>query len=138
VKISFQIDNLEPCPRNRSHTVVVRGKFAQNIKTEAARSYEQAIRFHLDRIPTVKEFSQKFDKNKHQISATFHHFTPDFYTATGKISENSVDFDAHKVLVDTVCDYIGIDDAYFSDARITKQYLEHFSLIVHLEIKNLR
>jgi hypothetical protein len=138
MNISFQIDNLEPCPRNRSHTVVVRGKFAQNIKTEAARSYEQAIRFHLDRITGIQEFSQKFDKNKHQITAVFHHFTPVFYTTAGKINENSVDFDAHKVLVDTICDYVGIDDAYFSDARITKQYLENYSLIVHLEIKPLR
>lgn len=129
------IDNLEPCPRNRSHTIVNRGKFSQNIKTEAARMYETALSQLLT--PFAKhrdEFFKAFDSSKHGIYAKFYHGTPELFTKTGKINLNSVDLDAHKVLKDVIADFIGIDDGYVIKATDMKFHYPSHLLVIDLEI----
>lgn len=102
---------------------MTRGKFAQNIKTEAARQYEQALNFHLRKFKAdAEKFRVKFDVNRDTLHAEWTIVTPDLYTKAGKISENSVDLDAHKVLQDTICEFIGIDDAYIVQETKRKIY----------------
>ena len=123
MKLTLIVEGLPPCPRNRSHTIVTRGKFAQNIKTETARQYEQALDFHLRKFKVdAEKFRVKFDVNRDALHAEWTFTTPDLYTKTGKVNENSVDLDAHKVLQDTVCEFIGIDDAYIVQETKRKVY----------------
>lgn len=129
------INGLEPCPRNRSHTIVNRGKFPQMIKTEAARLYEQALRKLLEPYEMQKDkFISSFDEDKHGIVATYYHGTPDLFTKTGKINLRSVDLDAHKVLKDVIAQFFGIDDGYILKEVSTKLYSKTHTLIVRYEI----
>lgn len=102
---------------------MTRGKFAQNIKTEAARQYEQALNFHLRKFKAdAEKFRGLFDVTRDALHAEWTITTPDLYTKTGKVNENSVDLDAHKVLQDTICEFIGIDDAYIVQETKRKIY----------------
>jgi len=131
----LKLENLEPCPRNRSHTIVVRGKFAQNIKTEAARMYEQAIAQLLKPYKEQRDtFLASFDQDKHAIRADFYHGTPILFTKTGKISLNSVDLDGHKVLKDCIAEFMGIDDGYIIKDSNSKFYSPNHVTIIKLEV----
>lgn len=133
MKILFT--GLEPCPRNRSHTIVTRGKFAQNIKTEAARLYEQALKQLLKSYASDKDqFIKLFNEDKHGIKAEFSHGTPSMFTAAGKISQRSVDLDAHKVLKDVIFEFIGLDDSMVIECTDRKFYSPHHVTIIDLEI----
>jgi hypothetical protein len=119
--LTLSVIDLEFCPRNRSHTTVVRGKFAQIIKTEAARLYESALTFHLQKFAfQTAAFAAQFNEKKHKLQADWVYGSPDFLTATGKINLQCPDMDAHKVLQDVVMDFVGINDGY-----IRKESKEH-------------
>jgi hypothetical protein len=129
------INNLEPCPRNRSHAIVSRGKFAQLIKTEAARMYESALKKLL--APYKKDrdsFFDKFDPNKHGIKTTYIHGSPDFLTKSGKINLNSVDLDAHKILKDVIAEFLGINDGYVICSTDIKCLYPQHILIIDIDI----
>lgn len=131
----LKLHNLEPCPRNRSHTIVTRGKFAQNIKTEAARMYEAAIAQLLKPYKEQRDtFLASFEQDIHAIQADFYHGTPKLYTATGKINLNSLDLDAHKVLKDCIAQFIGIDDGYTIKDSNSKFYSPDYTTIIKLSI----
>jgi hypothetical protein len=135
--MNIVIDNLEPCPRNRSHTIVVRGEFPQMIKTQAARLYEEALNQLL--VPYAKqrdEFYKSFNPDKHGIFAKYFHGHPDLYTKTGKINLKSVDLDAHKVLKDVVSDFLGIDDGYIIKDQNMKFYYPSHTLIIEYHAVN--
>lgn len=108
-------------------------------KTEAATAYEKAIIKHLAPfVDQIKVFASQFDKKKHGLEAKWVFETPDFYTKEGKISENSVDLDAHKVLQDTIMECVGVDDAYImTDAR-GKFFAPVHTVVVRLTIVDNR
>lgn len=111
--LHLEVKGLPHCPRNRSHAIIKKGKFPMLAKTEAARSYESALKFHLVKFKEAAEiFRSHFDLNKHCLSAVWEFVSPEVLTKTGKVSENSTDLDAHKVLQDVIFEFIGIDDAY--------------------------
>lgn len=119
MNIVIILDGLPHCPRNRSHTIIKKGKASFLGKTEAARAYEDAIRLDLvDKYDEMQAFSKNFNKEKDALVAFWRFYSPDVTTISGKISENGTDLDAHKVLQDTIMELVGIDDAYIvSDTR---------------------
>ena len=135
--LHIEIKGLAHCPRNRSHAIVKKGKFPMLAKTEAARSYEAALKFHLEKFKSSAEiFAKTFDKDKHCLVAIWEISSPDLLTKTGKISENSTDLDAHKVLQDTIFEFIGIDDAYI--VRDTRSKVQgEFGVRLDLRIHGL-
>lgn len=132
----MEIHGLPHCPRNRSHAIITKGKFPMLAKTEAARSYEAALKFHLKKYENgAKEFAKSFDKEKQHIVAIWEFFSPDLLTKSGKISENSGDLDCHKVLQDVIFDFIGIDDSYVvRDTR--SKYQGEYKVLLDLRIRN--
>ena len=84
-----------------------------NIKTEAARMYEQAL--NQDLTPyyeKAKMFCDGFNPKRNHLFAHWEIYSPDLMTKDGAVSRNSTDLDSHKVLQDTIMRFIGIDDAY--------------------------
>jgi len=104
-------------------------------KTEAAHSYEKALLFHLAKFKgSAAMFRDSFDKETQYLTALWEFTSLEVLTSKGKLSENGVDLDAHKVLQDTIFGFIGIDDAYIMrDTRSKAQgeYRVTLSLIIH-------
>lgn len=129
------IKGLPHCPRNRSHTII-RGRNGASFlgKTEAARRYEEAIMIELEEMKELAaQFAAQFDKSRHALTAHWVFYSPDLLTKDGKISENSTDLDAHKVLQDTVMEFVGIDDAYIIEDKRQK-WLGDYKVLLTLEI----
>jgi hypothetical protein len=134
-ELLLEIRGLEPCPRNRSHVAIVRGKFAQIIKTEAAKSYEEAIHQHLTKyILNQQNFIKEFDEMKHALKVDWIFGTPDLYTRSRKLSNTSVDLDAHKVLQDSVMSFVGIDDSYIIRETRAKEYSPDHCVMIFIQI----
>lgn len=131
--IKLQITGLPPCPRNRSHSSVVQKGRAMTIRTEAGRQYEKAIQQVLRGKVDLK-FKDKFDSKKHVLIATFVFTTPDLYTKDDRLSQTSVDLDAHKILQDTLFGVVGLDDGHMVDERKIKQYGTKHQVTFILEI----
>lgn len=133
--IKLVIEGLPHCPRNRSHTILRKGKASFLGKTEAARMYEQAIKQELaNRELDCTFFKNQFDKNKHVLWAEWIFYSPDLLTKDGRVSMNSTDLDAHKVLQDTVMEVVGIDDAYIvGDFRQKRQGEYRVELILTMK-----
>ena len=133
--LHLEVKGLPHCPRNRSHAIIQKGKFWMMVKTEAARSYELALKFHLVKYATAMEtFKNNFDPKKHCLVAIWEFVSPEVLTKTGKISENSTDLDAHKVLQDVIFESIGIDDAYImrdTRSKIHGDYAVRLDLRIH-------
>lgn len=109
----IEIFGLPHCPRNRSHAILKKGKASFLGKTEAARSYEAALKHHLGKYQYVAAgFKNSFDPQTQHLVAIWEFISPEVLTKSGKVSENGTDLDAHKVLQDTIFEFIGIDDAY--------------------------
>lgn len=121
--LELVIDGLPHCPRNRSHTIKKKGKFSFIGKTKIAEAYEDAIRQELKQFQfECLLFKQHFNPLTQAISAKWMLYSPDTLTKAGKVSENSTDLDAHKVLQDTIFEFVGIDDAYVvNDFRAKRQ-----------------
>lgn len=136
MNLSLEIIGLPHCPRNRSHAILKKGKASFLGKTEAARSYEKAVLFHLAKYKEeIESFRKKFDPKKHHLHATWELYSPDVLTKDGKYSENGVDLDAHKVLQDTVFGCLGIDDAYVgTDTR--SKWQGEYHIYIELQIKH--
>ena len=111
--LNMRVSGLPHCPRNRSHTIIKKGKTAFLGKTEAARAYELSLRHHLKKFQVAAEsFKNNFNKNTQHLHATWIFSSPEVTTSTGKISETGTDLDSHKVLQDVVMGFVGINDAY--------------------------
>lgn len=121
--IKLIIENLPPCPRNRSHFISISGRFPFLAKTEMAKQYVKAIQFHLTKYSSeAREFKESFNPKKQHLIAIWRMWSPEIRTQTGSYSLTGVDLDAHKVLQDTIFDFIGINDALIvSDSRIKIQ-----------------
>lgn len=129
----LEVKGLPHCPRNRSHAIVKKGAASFMAKTEAARSYEKALKFHLEKFKEeVTKFRNSFDSEKQYLVAIWELASPEVLTKSGKVSENGVDLDAHKVLQDTIFEFIGIDDAYVM--RDTRSKLQG-SYVVRLDLR---
>lgn len=135
--LQIEIKDVPHCPRNRSHTLTLgkgkRGVIPMNIKTEAARAYEDAIRQDLEAnyIQETALFAGAFDPKKHCLEAIWELHSPDVMTKDGRISQNGTDLDAHKVLQDTIMGFLGIDDAYIvrdTRTKIQGDYLVRLDL----------
>lgn len=136
--LTIYLDGLPHCPRNRSHTLTMRSGRPMNIKTQVARAYEDAIKQELvSQMAGIKEFTCQFDNTKHCLVAEWTIYSPNTHTADGKISQNSTDLDAHKVLQDTIFEVVGIDDSYVVDDRRVKRQGE-FKVVLILEIKPIK
>lgn len=135
--LQIEIKGLPHCPRNRSHAIIKKGKFAMLAKTEAARSYEAALKHHLQQFKIAAEtFRSCFDEKKHCLTVIWEFASPEVVTKSGKISENSTDLDAHKVLQDVIFEFIGIDDAYI--VRDTRSKCQgDYRVSLDLRIQNL-
>lgn len=132
----IEIKGLPHCPRNRSHAIMKKGKFSMLGKTEAARSYEAALKFHLAKFKgPASDFLSGFDKEKHHLVAIWEFHSPEVLTKSGKVSENGVDLDAHKVLQDTIFEFIGIDDSYIM--RDTRSKVQgEYAVLLDLRISS--
>lgn len=134
----IEINGLPHCPRNRSHTILRKGKASFIGKTEAARLYEEALLMELGpHTQEVQNFCKQFDPNKHYLVAVWELHSPDVLTKAGKVSENGTDLDAHKVLQDTIMGFIGIDDAYIMTDTRTKIQGD-YKVCLDLRIKELK
>lgn len=90
-------------------------------KTEAAHAYEEALRHHLKKyFIEATAFRENFDQETQHLVAIWEFHSPEVLTKSGKYSENGTDLDAHKVLQDTIFEFIGIDDAYIARDTRTK------------------
>lgn len=135
--LELEIKGLPHCPRNRSHTIVMKGRVPMMIKTQIARAYEEAIQLELfPREEEVKTFREAFNPNINYLVAEWILASPDVFTKEGRVSRNSTDLDAHKVLQDTVMKFIGIDDAYILVDKREKIQGE-YSVKVSLTIEKL-
>jgi hypothetical protein len=110
--LEIKIQNLPPMPRNASHVPTSRGFLR---KTDMARLFE-------DDLATLIKDLPKLGHNTHGYQVVCYIYTPKekLRTLKGNISQNSIDFDAHKVFWDTICKQIDIDDSQFVDVRIVK------------------
>lgn len=135
----IEINGLPHCPRNRSHTILRKGKASFLGKTEAARMYEDALNQELEANyrKQCAEFLRAFDPTKHYLVAVWELHSPDVLTKAGKVSENGTDLDAHKVLQDTIMGFVGIDDAYIMTDTRTKVQGD-YKVCLDLRIKELK
>lgn len=107
--MTFNLCNLPPMPRNRSHTLM-RG---MNIKTDLARQFEKDLTERLGAFGfEFLEFKDKFNKKEHFIKADYTIYTPEneLFTKESSISARAVDTDAHKLFQDTIFKCLGLDD----------------------------
>jgi hypothetical protein len=108
----FEIKNLPPMPRNRSHMV------ARNmlIKTPLAREFEKDLMNRLSNLDQTcfNNLKKEFNPKCHYLSAHYVIYTPEseLFTKDGSISMRAVDCDAHKLFQDVICRYMGIDDKF--------------------------
>lgn len=136
--LQLEVKGLKHCPRNSSHRAI-QSKYGPIIaKTEIARQYMKAI--HIKLLPYVKDvkrFKEAFDPKQHHLVAVWELWTPNLFTKEGKVSENSIDLDAHKVMQDAVFEFIGIDDAYImQDSRRKVQGDYAFALDLRIRSNN--
>jgi len=114
--IMFEIKNLPPMPRNRSHMV------ARNmlIKTPLAREFEKDLSHRLSSMDQTcfNNLRSEFNCKEHYLAAHYVIGTPEteLFTKDGAISMRAVDVDAHKLFQDVICRYIGIDDKFIRKA----------------------
>lgn len=80
------------------------------------------------------DFQRWFDKQTQHLHATWEFYSPEVCTSSGKYSETGVDLDAHKVLQDTIMNFIGINDAYIVSDTRTK-YQGDYKVVLVLRIK---
>lgn len=138
IELCLEITGLPFCPRNRSHKILTpKGKVPFMGKTEAARQYEKAIEFKLkNQKNEAKIFASLFDENKHYLIAEWELTSPDLLTKENRISMNSTDLDAHKVLQDAVMEFVGIDDAYIK-REIKEKFQGDYKVSLKLTICEL-
>ncbi len=111
--LQFEVNDLPPMPRNRSHQLTVAGRRPMNIKTQLCREFEKDLTHRLLEFEKgFKTFKQIFIPSKNYVSLDVVVFTPgeSLFTRENTISARSVDFDAHKVMVDTVFRSLDMDD----------------------------
>jgi hypothetical protein len=113
------------------------------IKTGLARAFEQDL---TDRLIQWEEefmlFRTAFKPNLHFIRAHILVCTPksELFTKQGAVSARAVDFDAHKLFVDTLFRSIGLDDKLIRDGRVTTPVSEDdkWNWIVDLKLENMQ
>lgn len=137
MNLEMELHGLPHCPRNRSHTILRKGKASFLGKTEAARAYEAAILIDLKPyIEAAARFKLAFDSTKHYLSAKWTFYSPDVMTKDGRVSMNGTDLDAHKVLQDTVMKFLGVDDAFICyDVR--KKLQGDYKVVMHFVIEEI-
>lgn len=116
--MKFEIKNLPPCPRNRSHQVVRN----MLIKTDLARAFEADLTERLEEFSDdFRDFVGMVCLHEHYLSIVYIIYTPSdsLFTKDGRISSKSVDLDAHKVFQDTIFRCIGLDDKMIREAKYT-------------------
>ena len=140
--LTLKFENLNPLPRNRSHSLIVKGGRPMNIKTPLARDFEKAVE------DTMKEFSSQCSKfkdsyipDKHYISAEYYLFTPRniLITKEGKISSRANDSDSNKVFRDCIYRFIGLDDKLERDSRFFTpiSHDDNHNVIVILKLERI-
>lgn len=120
MQISFIIEDLPPCPRNRSHMLTVAKGRPMLIKTQLTREFEKDLTLRLEEHKgEFLLFSKTFNPKEQYLKAEYIIYTPeeDLFTKDGRISSKSTDVDAHKVFQDVIFKCIGLDDKLIRDAR---------------------
>jgi len=134
--IRIEINGLPHCPRNRSHKPIVKGKVAMVIKTEAARSYESALAFHLQKYGMeASSFASQFDKKKQHLEAFWSYYSPNVRNKDGSYSLTSGDDDSHKVLQDVIMAFIGINDGIIVESH-RKKVQGEYRVVLELFIRD--
>lgn len=115
-KLTIEIKNLPPMPRNRSHSI------ANNrlIKTPLARAFEEDLTKRLEKFDEdIKFFKYGFNSSKHFLKVFYLISTPssELFKKDGGISARAVDCDAHKVFQDVLFKKIGIDDKFIRNVQ---------------------
>lgn len=112
VKLFFQ--NLPAQPRNSTH-------MANHRLNDLARAFQDDIRERMSRT----ELKAHFDKCT-AIKLFLTPYTPveTFLTKENKVSKTSIDFDAHKLLIDEVSKYFGFNDGLVTEFEFEKRPIE--------------
>lgn len=125
---------LKSVPRNHSHGVSRNGR---PYKTSECKKFEQELSRALALYNQSKQlFRNDYDDKKHGIKLALTIYTPKLYTQRKTINKKSVDFDAHKVLVDVLFNWLGIDDSQIIDSRVIKKFGLKHSFTVSIDKLN--
>lgn len=135
----FNLCNLPPMPRNRSHTLMK----GMNIKTQLARDFEKDLTERLGAFGfEFVEFASLFNKKKHFLRADYTIYTPEneLFTKDECISSRAVDTDAHKLFQDTIFKCLGLDDKVIrQDSHFTPVSKSgDWDYLVTLKIRDLK
>ena len=139
MNLRFEIKNLPPMPRNRSHRVA--GKML--IKTDLARAFEQDLTKRLEVHRDIfRVFKSMVHLDQHYLSVVYRIHTPagSLFTKDGHISLRAVDVDAHKVFQDVIFKSLGLDDKLIRDAQYITPVSEdeNWNYIVEIRIRDIR
>lgn len=112
VKVFFQ--NLPAQPRNSTH-------IGGRILTPLARAFKDDIQERLERTKLRNHF-QACTAIKLFLTA----YTPyeTFVTKAGIVSKTSIDFDAHKLLIDEVSKFFGFNDGLITEFEYEKKPID--------------
>lgn len=112
VKLFFQ--NLPPQPRNGTH-------MGNHRLTPLANAFKDDITERMERTKLKDGF-----KNCTSIKLFLTVYTPIeiFVTLDGNVSKTSIDFDAHKLLIDQIAKYFGFNDGLIVEFEFDKRPIE--------------
>lgn len=139
MKLEIKINNLPPCPRNRSHQVVRN----MLIKTDLARAFEKDLTELLENYrEDFRNFVAMVRLHEHYLSVVYTIYTPrdSLFTKDGRISAKSVDLDAHKVFQDTIFKAIGLDDKLIRDVRYVSpvSFDGKWNYVINIEVQEIK
>lgn len=137
--MKFEIKNLPPLPRNRSHQVVRN----MLIKTDLARAFEADLTERLGEFSEdFRHFAGMVRLDEHYFSVVYDIYTPSsaLFTKDGRISSRCPDLDSYKVFQDTIFRSLGFDDKMVREVS----YITHLShndkwnYAVSIAVKNIK
>ncbi len=120
-QLTIRLYNLPPLPRNSATSPVG----SRVILTEMAREFKVDLRYRLANQfdqDQFRQFKQEFSTGQWSVKREMVVETPTnrLFTKDGRISDTSIDEDAHKHLQDVVMGHLGINDAQIIRSSVEK------------------
>jgi len=120
-----------PCKPLSTNHIYGRSKFGVFL-TKEAKDFKIMVK------QIIGEKRLMFDESKHYVSVEMYVYLNNFFTKAGKINKKSGDFDNFKkLLIDSIFDHIGINDALVCDGLDRKRYGAKDQTVIILKLERL-
>ena len=120
---------------NQAYRSISRGRFCSIILSKTARDFQNEFQKLTKPFRNeIKTFEALHDPTKQGIELSIVHKTPKYFTKKGTISENSIDCDNVKIMVDALfSNFEKLKDSQVIALHSYKMYAEKHSLILVLK-----